>query len=263
MEMFNPINCKAYLSALQGGRIVYPLAPTTSWRQTVEALDTLSEASTIYALGTVEAISDPGDYQLTFYDAEGTEVARVGVEVALGTPANETALAAAIAAAIEAEADLDDYRDAATSDGTDWAVTFLPGLGLRILLEPGDAADDLTVAHFADINLNALNERNTFPRYVTREADPFVLVTSAWPADTTITVANTGEASSEVIVDAPADAEGVGETASTTTLSVTDMVEPSWDPVATLALGDDPFPTDGALEVIVPFSPIIAPVRLP
>lgn len=262
MEMFNPINCKAYLSALEGGRIVYPLAPTTCWRQTIEAVDTQSTASTIYVAGTVDSIED-GDFVVTFNDPAGDEVARVTVPVGGGTPANETAFATALAAAIEAESDLDDYRDAATSDGTEFLVTFLAGMGLRIGLEAGPAADNLTIAHFAEVNLNTLNARNEFPRCVTREADPYILVTDAWPADTVITVEANGVVNSTVISEAPVDAAGVAETASATTLSASDMVELAWDPVATLALGDDPFPTDGALEVIVPFSPIFAPVRLP
>lgn len=262
MEMFNPINCKAYLSALEGGRIVYPLAPTTAWRQTIEALDTQSSASTVYVAGTVDSIED-GDFVVTFYDAAGDDVARVTVTVGGGTPANETAFATAFAAAVEGESDLDEYRDAATSDGAEFLVTFLPGMGLRMVLESGNAADDLTIAHFVEVNLNALNARNEFPRCVTREADPYILVTEEWPTDTVITVEANGVVNSQVISEAPIDAAGVEETASATTLSASDMVELAWDPVATLALGDDPFPTDGALEVIVPFSPIFAPVRLP
>lgn len=262
MEMFNPINCKAYLSALQGGHIAYPLAPTTSWRQEIRATDTQSAASTISIVGSVDAIHD-GQYGFSFYGPDGNDLLiRPTVQVVMPEPADETELAAAIAQAFEEYAGLDDYRASATSDGTTFVLTLNPGMALRMVLEDL-SLDDVTIAHVAEINLNALNDRNTFPRYVTREADPFVLVTSAWPADTTIAVANNGEANSEVIVDAPIDVEGVVETASTTTLSVTDFVEPAWDPVATLPLGDDPFPTDGALEVIVPFSPIIAPVRLP
>lgn len=261
MEMFNPINCKAYLSALQGGHIAYPLAPTTSWRQTVTAADVYGTAAEVSVLASVDAIAD-GDFIYDFVDPAGDTVATITVTVGGGVPADEAGLAAAIVAAIEAEADLDDYLNSAADDGIEFVVVWNAGYALRMVTSSEPTAS-LAISHVSEINLNALNDRNTFPRYVTREADPFVLVTSAWPADATIAVANNGEVNSEVIVDAPIDVEGVVETASVSTLSATDFVEPAWDPVATFQLGDDPFPTDGALEVIVPFSPIIAPVRLP
>jgi hypothetical protein len=262
MPIPNPINSKAYLRALEGGRVEYAVAPTTSWRLPIEAADLQSEASTVFVGGTVNSIED-GDFEFTFYDADDNDVARIDVTVGGGTPADEDALAAAIVAAALAEGDLDDYLDAATSDGAEFTITFLPGMGLRLELEPGPAMDNITVAHFAELNLGVLNERNTFPGYVTREADPYVLVTEAWPADAVITVEDSGVANSQVISQAPIDALGVVETASPSTLSASDMVEPAWNPVATFDLGDDPFPATGALEVIVPFSPIFAPVRLP
>lgn len=259
----NPINPKAYLATIAGGRYPYTFAPTTSWRQTIRAVDTQSAASVVSVAGTVEAIHD-GIYEASFLDANGDAV--VGftlVTVGGGVPDDEEALATAIAAAIEGQGSLDGYVDSATSDGTEFLITFFPGMGLRVVLETGNAANDLTVSHSVEINLNTLNPRNAFPRYVTREADPYLLVTAEWPTDTVVTVDADGVVNSQVISQAPVDALGVVETYSATTLSASDMVEPAWEPVATFDLGDDPFPTDGALEVIVPFSPIFAPVRLP
>ncbi|MEM9462126.1 MAG: hypothetical protein AAGF11_48670 [Myxococcota bacterium] len=255
------ITRRAYLDALDTGRYPWTMAPRTSWRQRLRAVDLASAAATTIVLGSCSA-GNAGDYDLGVYRGT-TLITTVSLTFGGATaPDLATAIADAFTAAGGAGQPLEQLLDSATQNTSTFTITWRAGENLRVAVD-AQPSSAVSVEHVVEVDLNALlSGNNAFPVNVMREADPYIRVITAFPAGTVVTV-DEGLADSDVLVDVPCSAVGTFQTASSSTLGEGDELETAWEPLAALELGSDPSPSSGELELVVPFSPLLAPEALP
>lgn len=231
--------------------------PRWGWECVLTWQDVNGEHATTNATVTFTGTEADGDYVSTFYDSAGNMIATVTTTRAAGSPATFEDIVEQHVIDTAAESGLEDYV-LAQQNGQAVELAGIEGQHYRVVTT---APAGVTVAevHSSVIDLGSVAFDQGFPSNVIR-AWCLVNVTQTFGAGRTLTVGDNNQRAG-ILGSTPITLNATGRSCS----SVSDneyqpRPELAFTPLATVALGDNPFLTQGSVLIEILFTPNLANV---
>lgn len=228
--------------------------PRFGWNCSFDWRDVNGPHATLTATVEFTGTEADGDYVSTFTDINGDTIATVTTTRTGGDLATFDDIADEHTAAIRDEAALDAYVSNAQGDGSDgFTVSGIQGAVFRIVTTaPGGVT--VAEAHSAALDLSSIAADKEFPGNAIRSWC-LAEVTTTFGAGRTLTVGDAAQPAG-ILGSTPISLNDLGRSGSAAACAeYQPRPELTYTPIATVALGDDPVLTQGAVLLEILFLP--------